>query len=77
MYCFFTTQKTVSEASAKRINQRIKAIDASAEFVGPVNMPGNLVRGWIERPDDGTNAQNDVRERNEAMATIAREEIDD
>jgi hypothetical protein len=71
----FTTTTKISRAAAKRIQTRIKAIDASAEFAGPMAIPGSRTTGWIERPNDGTNDYIEVRERNRKMADIAREEL--
>ena len=71
----FTTTAKVTKASAARINAKIKAIDNTAEFVGPVSMPGNQIRGWIERPNDGNNSYNHVASRNNQMADIARKEL--
>lgn len=75
MYYIFTTTQKFTKAAALRINKQIKAIDSSAEFVGPLSIPGNQTKGWIERPNDGTNDHNGVRERNAQMAAIARREL--
>ena len=74
-YYIFTTTYPVTGSAAKRINKEIKKIDPRAEFVGPLSIPGNNIRGWIERPNDGTNDHNHVRARNEQMAEIARREL--
>ncbi len=74
-YYVFTTTAKVTQAAAKRIAKAIKEIDDTAEFVGPVSIPGNQVKAWIERPNDGTNDYNHVRERNNRMAEIARKEL--
>lgn len=74
-YCVFTTTYEVTKDAANRINKAIKAIDDTAAFVGPVSIPGNNTKGWIERPNDGTNDYNHVRERNSRMAAIARKEL--
>ena len=75
MHFLFTTQTKVTKAAAKRINKAIMEIDDSAQFVGPLSIPGNRTTGWIERPNDGTNDYNHVRARNEQMAEIARKEL--
>lgn len=74
-YYIFTTSKKFTEATAERINQRIKAIDDTAKFVGPLSIPGNRTKGWIERPNDGSNDYLHVRARNARMADIARDEL--
>lgn len=75
MHYLFVTNRKFSKAAAKRINRRIRGIDPSAEFVGPLSIPGSQTKGWLERPNDGTNDYNHVRERNRRMANIAREEL--
>ena len=74
-YFLFYTRRKVTKAAAKRINAAIKAIDDSAEFVGPLSIPGNTTTGWIERPNDGTNDLPEVSQRNQQMAEIARKEL--
>jgi hypothetical protein len=74
-YFVFSTSTKITKAAAKRIQKRIKAIDSTADFVGPLSIPGSRTTGWIERPNDGTNDHNHVRERNNQMAAIAREEL--
>jgi hypothetical protein len=71
----FSTTTKITKAAAKRIQSQIKSIDASADFVGPLSIPGSRTTGWIERPDDGTNSYVEVRERNRQMADIARTEL--
>ena len=71
----FTTTTKVTKAAAKRINRAIKAIDSTADFVGPLSIPGNRTTAWIERPNDGTNDHLEVRERNRQMADVARAEL--
>lgn len=72
----FTTTAKVTKAAAKRINRAIRAIDDTAEFVGPLAIPGNRTTAWIERPNDGTNDYIEVSQRNQQMAAIARKELD-
>ena len=71
----FSTSAKITKAAAKRIQKQIKAIDSTADFVGPLSIPGSQTTGWIERPNDGTNDHNEVRQRNRAMADIARKEL--
>lgn len=71
----FTTTTEVTKAAANRIQKQIKAIDSTADFVGPLQIPGNRTTAWIERPNDGTNDHLEVRERNRAMADIALKEL--
>lgn len=71
----FSTSTKITKAAAKRIQKQIKEIDDSADFVGPLDIPGSRTTGWIERPNDGTNGYNHVRARNEQMAAIARKEL--
>ena len=74
-YYIFTTTAKITKATAKRINMAIKAIDESADFIGPLSIPGSDTKGWIERPNDGTNDYNHVVARNNEMAAIARREL--
>jgi len=74
-YFIFTTSTKITKAAAKRIQKRIKAIDSTADFTGPLSIPGSRTTGWIERPNDGTNDYSHVRERNNQMAAIAKEEL--
>jgi hypothetical protein len=75
MYYVFSTTAKFTKAAAKRINKEIKAIDSSAEFIGPLSIPGNQTTGWIERPNDGTNDHNHIAHRNQQIAQIARKEL--
>ena len=74
-YFVFTSRTKITKAAAKRIQKRIKVIDSSADFVGPLSIANSETTGWIERPDDGTNNHLEVRERNRQMADIARKEL--
>jgi len=74
-YFVFSTSAKITKAAAKRIQKRIKAIDSTADFVGPLALPNSQTTGWIERPNDGRNNQTEVSRRNEHMAAIAREEL--
>lgn len=74
-YFILSTNSKVTKAAAKRINKAIKEIDDTAEFVGPLSIPGNQTKGWLERPNDGTNDYNHVRARNAQMAAIVRKEL--
>lgn len=69
----FSTTRQFTKAAAKEIDKAIKTIDASADFVGPLRIPGSKTTGWIERPNDGTNNQNHVGIRNQQMADVARQ----
>lgn len=40
-YYVFSTRDKVTKATAKRINSRIKEVDKSAEFVGPLRLVGS------------------------------------
>lgn len=71
----FTTTKKFSKAQASRIRKAIAKLDETAEFVGPVSIPGNPSTGWLERPNDGTNDHNGVRARNREMADIVKAEL--
>jgi hypothetical protein len=74
-YYVFSTSAKITKAAAKRIQNRIKAIDNTADFVGPLSIPGSCTTGWIERPNDGRNSYGHVSARNQQMAAIAREEL--
>lgn len=74
-YFVFCTTHAVTKSAARRINKAIKQIDPSADFVGPVSIPGNHIKGWITRPNDGSNDYSHVCARNKRMAEIARKEL--
>ena len=74
-YFIFTTTYQVSDSVADRINERIKQLDSTAVFVGPVSIPGNTIRGWIERPNDGSNDYNFRRAINARLSDIAKDEL--
>jgi hypothetical protein len=76
MHYIHITRVKVTQDVADRINERVQAIDPQACFRGPLDIPGSDVGGWLERPNDGTNDYNHVRERNKQLAAIVREEID-
>ena len=73
MHYLWTTTGKVTKASAKRVNAAIKKIDPTAEFCGPMRIPGNTTTAWIERPNDGTNNHNDVRARNAQIVSVTKE----
>jgi len=75
MHYIFTTTAKFTKAAGNRIRKAIEEIDNTAEFTGPLSIPGNRTTGWIERPNDGTNDYGHVRARNERMAAIARKEL--
>ena len=74
-YYIMATRMDFPKSTANRINKRIKEIDDTACFLGPLDIPGNDIAGWLERPNDGTNDHPDTRERNKRMAAIANEEL--
>jgi len=74
-YFVFSTSTKITKAAANRIQKRIKAIDSTADFVGPLSIPGSRTTGWIERPNDGNNGQLEVSQRNQRLAAIACEEL--
>jgi hypothetical protein len=69
-YFVWTTKKSVSRSTAAEIDKAVKAIDPSMGFVR-YHAAGNDTRGWLERPNDGTNTDNHVRARNAECARIA------
>lgn len=73
----FSTRAKFSKATADAINEQIQQLDPSAEFVGPLSIPGNDTTGWIERPNDGRNDYQDISRRNREMADIARQLIEE
>ena len=75
-YFILVTKKKVAKTAAKKIDQLIKEIDSTASFVAPLSIPGSEVKGWLERPNDGTNDYNHARERNLRMAAIVRRELE-
>lgn len=76
MYYVYVTNRTFTAATARRIAKRIHAIDPTAEMVGPLSIPGQSSTGLIERPNDGTNDYNAIRQRNQKIAAIARDLIE-
>ena len=74
-YFILVVKKKVAKTAAKKIDQLIKEIDSTASFVAPLSIPGSEVKGWLERPNDGTNDYNHVQERNLQMAEIVRREL--
>lgn len=74
-YFILSTTHKFTEAAARRINKRIKALDSTADFVGPLSIPGSYTTGWLERPNDGSNDYHDTRARNAEMAAIVRAEL--
>lgn len=61
---------TRREATTRQA-QRLRAIAArhEADFVGPVRLPGNELRGWFEAPNRG--APFDDATRDAVMADVA------
>jgi hypothetical protein len=74
-YYIMSTSTKFSRAKARRIQKRIEQIDRQAYFAGPLAIPGNHTTGWLERPADGRNQDNDVSAANAKMAAIVREEL--
>lgn len=66
----WTTKLHVTREQARQIDEAIKRIDSSADFVRHY-APGNDTHGWIARPNDGTNGYNHVRARNAELVKIA------
>jgi hypothetical protein len=64
-----TSSKSVSAAAFKRMEKAIKAIDSSMDLYS-MNQPGNSIRLYIERPNDGTNQNLDQRALNQKAAAI-------
>lgn len=67
----WTTRKNVTKAKARQVNKAVKAVDPSMHFIRHA-APGNAVRGWLERPNDGTNNQPATRARSAECIKIAR-----
>jgi hypothetical protein len=59
------TRKQISE-----LNRGLRKIDKSMRFVGPVDLPGNNLKGWIYRPDDGTNDYTYQRDLNQQARVL-------
>jgi hypothetical protein len=51
------------------MEKAIKAIDSSMDLYS-MNQPGNSIRLYIERPNDGTNQNLDQRALNQKAAAI-------
>lgn len=69
-YFVWTTKAFVSVAQAELINEQIEAIDPSMAFIRHY-AAGNETHGWLERPNDGTNDYNHVRERSARCVKVA------
>ena len=68
-YYVATTKTKATKKQAAEIRRLIAEIDNDAVFVS-VSIPGNDIKGWIERPNDGTNDYNFRRANNRRMAEI-------
>jgi hypothetical protein len=69
-YFVWTTNQCLSASEAERLNYSIKRIDPSAEFVRH-SEPGNSIKGWIERPNDGRNDEVEIARRNALLRELA------
>lgn len=65
-YFISTWRAQLSKAAAKRTEKAVRAIDPSANLV-LVSIPGNDVRMWLERPNDGCNDHTSQRAANGRM----------
>lgn len=65
-----TTRTALSKTAATRLDRAIRKIDPAMNFVGPVNIPGNAIHGWIVRPNDGTNDYDYQRALNRQAAEL-------
>lgn len=74
-YFLATTMIRLSKQAAARLNKKLHALDPTMDFTGPVAIPGNILRGWISRPNDGTNDHLDRKAvNNQAKALLVAEE---
>jgi hypothetical protein len=75
-YFIATWQKPLpSKAAEKRAYRAIRKIDPSADLVC-VKIPGNSVRVWLERPNDGTNDYPHQRDRKAQMIAAVEAEME-
>lgn len=70
MFVITVYKQHVNRALAIKINNAIQAVDPKALFVR-LEQPGNDIHGWIERPNDGNNSANFMRDRNAQVKAIA------
>lgn len=59
----WTTDQRINTKQRKKIQNAITSIDNTVTLVC-VNIPGNHIHGWLERPNDGTNDNNYQVEKN-------------
>lgn len=64
-----TFHKTTSARKLSALRKQIKAIDSSMDLC-EINQPGNSIRLYIERPNDGTNQNLDQRVLNQRAAEL-------
>lgn len=69
-YFIATTKASLSKTAAAKLNEKLHNIGSDIEFVGPINIPGNFLHGWIVRPDDGRNYWPDQKARNQQAASL-------
>lgn len=60
------------KSAVRRAEKAARAIDPTVALVH-VHIPGNDIRVWMERPNDGNNDYNYVRERNDACIAAVEE----
>lgn len=66
-------QQLPTKAARKRAEDAIRSIDPTVTLVYH-SEPGNAVRMWLERPNDGTNDYDYQRESNlQCIVAVARE----
>jgi hypothetical protein len=65
-----TTRSKLSGAASRRLDKSIKKVDPTMAFVGPVNIPGNELHGWIVRPNDGKNNYIEQKQLNKKAADL-------
>lgn len=70
-YFLWATKTAVSKAKEGRIDKAVRAIDPTMSFVTH-NHPGTALRGWLVRPNDGTNDYAYRRATNEACVRVAQ-----
>lgn len=74
-YFIATWQRRLKPAARKRAETAIHAIDPTAVLVLH-SEPGNAVRMWLERPNDGTNDYISMRAKHRACIAAVNRELE-
>jgi hypothetical protein len=64
------TRFALSDAAAKRLQSALTKLDDDMTFVGPVDIAGNELHGWIVRDNDGTSGHPDEAARGLLLAAV-------